>query len=636
MLACFLSRRAPRAPRASAQRRVSARNLPPIGAHVDGRHATPHVIPVVVGLVVFNLTCCQPADSITEPQAPLIGDTSTDSIRPHSILPAVRSSAFIWGVNGHPLFRGAYAGAHEPEAQINYLDELHVTYYRINVVVDTVHGGVAWNGTSLASLLDVAHRHRVHVLPVLDSHPDLSLPFEPQAIAASARAGYRIGHQFAAQYGARVTHIEAGNELDLPALPTGVVGSDIAQYDPKVLALTTAFLRGMTRGIRAAAPQIRIIVDVSGRDYGFLDALVQDSVDFDVLGCHWYSEMGDIAAPSGDEKSALQRLTAYHKDIWITEAGRRNGSQEESPPDDQASWIKKFAREDYGFEQVKAFFVYELYDERAVVEGGEGFYGLVACPSGAAECGGRSSRKPAFAAYRDAIEEQTNGYQDYIYSLFSHLLLRPPAPAELATWTDRLYAIGRENRQNKAQFIKTFLPQSDSLFVANRYRQVLGRPPTASELAAWTNQLSSGISRRDVTASLCASDEFWTISGTTNPGFVNHLYEKLLTRAPTPAELASAVQRLTAGATRQELIASIVDGDEVHGLVIDTTYQTLLGRAATPLERATDVGRMSAGLSEEGLIAELLDSREFWTNAIHAGLQRRTQPLDQSVDHTID
>lgn len=578
-------------------------------------------------MTVFNLVCCQSGDSITgttaQPDDPANADPSKPPADADSILPYIRTSDFIWGINGHPLRAGAYTGEAEPEAQFDYLDQLRVTYYRIDVRWDTVRNDLVPGGVPFSTVLDVADRHHIYILPLLNNLPDLALPTGPQSVAANAGAGYRIGYAFAAKYGGRVAYIEAGNELDVLARIPGTDGSTISQYDPVKLAFTTAFLRGMTRGIRAAAPHVKIIIDATWRHYPFFDALDRDSVVYDIVGCHWYSDMGDINAPINGGMSALQHFAAFNKDIWITEIDRKNGSELESPSDHQADWIERFSREYYGFDQVKAFLVYELYDERPFIDGTEGLYGLITCPTGAVACGGVTSLKPAFDAYRYAIEEQTAGYQDYVYWLFARLMRRPPDSTELRTWTDRFLALGRESRSKKPAFITSFLPESDSLFIADTYQQLLGRAPADSEIAGWISQLSSGVSRRNLLVSLCNSWEFWTLSGQTDDDFVNRLYQTLLRRNPTSVELTSGLARLGVAASRRDLIDAILDGTEFHIRFVDAEYQALLGRPPSAAERTSYVSAMEAGFTEEKVIATLLNSGEFWHNAIAAGYQRR-------------
>ena len=67
--------------------------------------------------------------------------------------------------------------------------------------------------------------------------------------------------------------------------------------------------------------------------YGWYAMLERDGLDYDFIGYHWYSEMGDL-----DHAGALANnhtdpmydvfanLLRFNKPIWITELDRRGGS----------------------------------------------------------------------------------------------------------------------------------------------------------------------------------------------------------------------------------------------------------------------------------------------------------------------
>lgn len=589
-----------------------------------------HMMPAMMGIMVVNLICCRSPDTSAS-VGPIAVDSSIPAVASaeplgsDSTLPPVRTSDFVWGVDGHPLRRGPYSGPEALEEQFAYLDSLRVTYYRVDVHVDTVTGEIISRGAPLSDLLDVARRHHVHILPLLLERPNLTDGPDSLALAMNRHAGYRFGYMFAIRYGKSVSHVEAGNELERLSVLAGEEGSDLAQYDPAKLARTVAFLHGMTDGIHAAAPDVKVIIDASAwRHYAFFEALDRDSVDYDVVGYHWYSGMGDIDAPTRDGLSVLQHLTALHKDIWITEIDRLRGSYREDSSDNQAYWIAKYAREFYGFEQVKAFFVYELYDEHYLGNTTEAYYGLVTCSSNAPACTGAGVRKPAFDAYRYAIEEQVHGYADYVYALFVRLLHRPPSATERAEWTNRFLTLGRASRSNKPQLIAAFLPAADTSFVRDQFQLLAQRQPSRHELTYWLDEMARGASRRDVIASLCDSSQAGIITAESNMEFVTRLFRALLHRAPTASELTTSVRKLAGGTSRMEAAMSLLSSDEFYGVFIDQQYQALYGRSPTSTERTSTIRRMRGGLSQEGVIAEILGSRELWRAAIMDGYARRT------------
>jgi hypothetical protein len=334
------------------------------------------------------------------------------SVPPPADAPAC-STVFVWGINGHPTQQATYSSEGSLAAQLDYLEQLGVSHYRLDLtvdsmgIVDSFHSG---RSVSFDRVLSAAAARHLQLLPVLTRRPDYRA-----TPAANHRAGYLMGLRFAAQYGARLEHIEAGNETEDGALRYNVVvdsltgvpdtsywaGTEISHYDPERLTVVISFLDGLVRGIHDAAPHIQIIIDVAGRHYGFFEALQQAGVDFDVYGLHWYSDMDQDAGGFAAVLDALGRPPLRNLPVWVTEVNRREGSHGERAGDDQAMWITRLANDISFHPQVTAFFVYELLDQPAF----ESSYGLVTCPADQMDpfCLTGRELKPAFDAYRRVI-----------------------------------------------------------------------------------------------------------------------------------------------------------------------------------------------------------------------------------------
>jgi hypothetical protein len=271
---------------------------------------------------------------------------------------AIETRGFIWGVQGHPGNQAAYAASGEGlVSQLDYLDSLGASHYRVDVDPDsagTVH-------PEFGGIVDAAAARGIEILPVLVAHPDWAAPE-----SLNYSRGYAIGFNFASRYRGRFTHVEAGNELDNqvlkftidstvdPARRNYQEGSSLDQYVDTLLSKTTWFLRGMTEGIHRGSPGTKVIIDAGWRHYAYFDALHRGGVPFDVYGYHWYSEMGNFAV------EVLAHLPDPSKEVWLTEANRRNTEDSLNDPAAQAEWIAWFARELLAIPRVKALFIYEL------------------------------------------------------------------------------------------------------------------------------------------------------------------------------------------------------------------------------------------------------------------------------------
>lgn len=312
----------------------------------------------------------------------------------------LEAERFIWGIQGHPGNQAAYAVSGTGlSQQLDYIESLDASHYRIDVAPDAM-GRV---DPAFGGIVDAAASRGIEILPVLVAHPDWNA-----SASSNYRRGYAMGYDFALRYRGRFTHVEAGNELDIPVLRFSVdssaspprvhyqEGSSLTHYVDTLLSKATSFLGGMTDGIHRGAPGTKVIIDAGWRRYGFFEALHREGVAFDVYGYHWYSEMGDFAA------EVLPHLPDPDKAIWITEAGRRNAGKAYNNPIEQAGWIAEFARQVSAIPRVRALFVYELYEERAFGKTeGESYYGLVGCSD--PTCTGPRTLKPGFHAYRDVI-----------------------------------------------------------------------------------------------------------------------------------------------------------------------------------------------------------------------------------------
>jgi hypothetical protein len=185
----------------------------------------------------------------------------------------LRTDGFIWGVQGHPGNQVAYAASGTGlTRQLDYLNSLHATHYRIDLGIDSA-GRV---DPAFAGILDSAAVRGIEILPVLAAHPDWNA-----SDSFNYRRGYVMGYNFASQYRGRFTHVEAGNELDIqvlrPLVDSSVSpprayypdGSSLDHYADTLLSKATSFLGGMTDGVHRGAPGTRVIIDAGWIHYGF-------------------------------------------------------------------------------------------------------------------------------------------------------------------------------------------------------------------------------------------------------------------------------------------------------------------------------------------------------------------------------
>lgn len=548
---------------------------------------------------------------------------------PPPTTPPPKTLVFIWGVNGHPGKQAAYEGSGPGLAkQFDYIDSLRARYYRIDLGPDNT-GNV---GPAFSGILDMAAARGVKILPVLVASPDMKA-----SQSSNYSRGNTIGFNFARQYRGRFTHVEAGNELEIPTLACTIDssvspprsncpdGSVLQHYVDSTLRKTTSFLRGMAEGIHSGAPGTGVIIDAGFRHWAFFEALQRDGVAFDVYGYHWYSDMDNGSSFAAQVPSHLPDL---NKEIWVTEVNRRNTDASPNNPTDQASVLARYIRDYYAIPRVKAFFVYELYEERAFssINPTEAYYGIVGCSD--VGCAGAKTLKPGFDAYRYGIEQQLFGYEDYVYSLFVHVNRRTPDGSGLAFWTNRFKA----SPTDTLGLINTFIPEeSYKVFIRNQFVALLDRaltsnPTDSAALVFWNDRMRSGSSRLQVIVDFCVTPEFVAKSGSTNAGFVDRLYLKLWRKSSStdPSGRTFWINQLNSGVPKWDVVAGFLNSTTYRTLFVQDQFLALLDRAATTSERQTYVSRMSTGSTQEAVIRMLLRLPEFGATAVKAGYRRRS------------
>jgi len=146
-------------------------------------------------------------------------------------------------------------------------------------------------------------------------------------------------------------------------------------------------------GVRAGDPNAQTIVNFTWLHYGFIQRLVNDGVDFDIIGADWYSNMGDITSVRGTLDLPAYIKTQFGKPLWITEGNRWEGSTGGNEAA-QAAYISQDVSAMCNNPNISAYVVYELLDEPGVSPAFEANMGLVYNPT---------SPKPAFDAYKQVI-----------------------------------------------------------------------------------------------------------------------------------------------------------------------------------------------------------------------------------------
>jgi hypothetical protein len=198
----------------------------------------------------------------------------------------------------------------------------------------------------------------------------------------------------------------------------------------------------------------------------------------------------------------------------------------------------------------------------------------------------------------------------FVGGLYQTLLQRQPDPGGLAGWTA---ALDRGVRRSQVALEIEESLEARALEVQALYHRFLHRDADPSGLNTFVAFLGAGITVEEVSTILMGSPEYLQAHGGTNQGFIAALYADTLNRSPDPGGLASYLQALSQGASRQQIAAAIFESTEYLQDLVGNFYQVYLKRAADNAGLNSFVQALRVGATDQEIIAAMLGSDEFFS-----------------------
>jgi hypothetical protein len=149
-------------------------------------------------------------------------------------------------------------------------------------------------------------------------------------------------------------------------------------------------------------------------------------------------------------------------------------------------------------------------------------------------------------------------------------------------------------------------------FVTAAYQHYLGRTPQTAEVAAWARLMQQGLSDERLEAGFIGSAEYIAGHGGSGAGWVTGMYQDLLGRNPSQAEVNAWVQALNAGASPTEIAYDFAASPEREGQRVTADYEKYLGRAPSTAEVNAWVNAFAHGVSNEAVIAGFVGAPEYF------------------------
>ena len=329
------------------------------------------------------------------------------SVLPHasaSTANYVSRSDFSWGVNGHNRHYASYPEKNL-KTQVKLAAELGSKIYRFNYNPVTEED-FAYLDTVLAEVL----AYGMDMMLVLDDAQGT-----PEAIAQ--RIGATAARYTASSPHGFIRYLQVFGEADIPALldsnPADVPdGSRPSHYSDAVINDWYGRFQSALGAIRAVNTDSKTVISISYLHYGFLTALKNKGLQWDIIGLDWYADMGEFSRVLTPVKAN------FTQDILITETNIRPSGNNTYAPISTWNWLTDGMAAVYAEPRVKGLIFYELMDEPAISDPVEAYCGLV----GGTETGDVTARKAIYTYIQEAIG---GGPRQPAYPI------RPPAPSLL-------------------------------------------------------------------------------------------------------------------------------------------------------------------------------------------------------------
>jgi hypothetical protein len=304
-----------------------------------------------------------------------------------------QGSNFVWGINGHPLTQQDYTN--NLDQQVSALTDLGVSSYRVDVLLDA-NGSVKKEALFLQLLNDLKAKN-IAVLPAL-----MQSGFKDSTAKSTYDKGYYQGQNFGKKYGSFLSVVEVNNEVDNKIRYRGGREGKDLEYDTLKASRFINGIKGFIDGLKTVKPTLLVTLSVSYTHYYYLQLLKENNVKYDIIGCHWYSNMGDIAHQKEPYADVLTSITKrFNKPVWITEFNYFRGTTKADFAT-QNDYIKRniVKLREQGI--IKGFFVYELFDQPALKKRypDEACYGLVF-----KDAFGTYQKKDAYNGLREVISK---------------------------------------------------------------------------------------------------------------------------------------------------------------------------------------------------------------------------------------
>ena len=209
-----------------------------------------------------------------------------------------------------------------------------------------------------------------------------------------------------------------------------------------------------------------------------------------------------------------------------------------------------------------------------------------------------------------AAQAAPNGQnQKFVKKLYADLLNRAPDRVE----SDKLVGLlnaGATRTQVAGAITSGNEYRNDQ--VQQWFVSLLNRPATAGEVNFVLNYIQNGATGDDVKAAVLGGDEYYRLAGGNNIGFLNKLFQDVLGRSIDPTSVVTLQSLLGQGMARQTLALLVLHSLEADQRDVTQFFQKLLSRLPSPVELASYSQMLQLGATDDFVIDLICGTDEYF------------------------
>jgi hypothetical protein len=180
---------------------------------------------------------------------------------------------------------------------------------------------------------------------------------------------------------------------------------------------------------------------------------------------------------------------------------------------------------------------------------------------------------------------------------------------EMGSWLARLHN-GESHATVATEIVSSNEPYTN--LVARLYQTLLGRAPDAPGASFMLNDLQAHGQSARLVADIIGSSEYFGLHGSDNTKWVQSLYQNLLGRPATDAEVQTWLASLNSGTSRADVATQFTTSAAYQQNYVSEQYNFYLRRSPTTAETDAAVAQIQGNSTDAQVVAQILSSDEYY------------------------